>query len=1049
MSFGKPSKQDLNDRLGPGRIDPVIDYILANAKDDERPYLRVQILGRPLLGLLDSGASRTIIGAKGWEFFKSLGFKLSSKEKLRCTVANGQEHHTIGSIEVPFELQGVVKLLTVLVMPDLKHTLILGVDFFKLMGVVPDLRRGEWQFLPEISSVDTLEPTSELTLKQKAALKVVLDEYFAKMGTGLGRARGVKHRIRTSHEPIKQRYYPVSPAIQKNINKELDEMLRLGVIEKSTSAWSSPILLVPKKDGTSRFCVDFRKLNEVSERDAYPLPWISHTLDKLRGAMYLSSVDIKSAYWQIEMEEESKPCTAFTVPGRGLFHFCRMPFGLHNSPATWQRFLDEVLGPELEPYVFKYLDDIIIISRSYEEHLRILEEVLKRLCDAGLTISRDKCKFCLPELKYLGYVVNRHGLNVDPDKVEAIVNIPTPTTVTEVRRVLGMASWYRRFIPNFSTIIAPMTKLLRKKARFTWDGTCDQAWKHIKEKLITAPIITCPDYQLPFCIQTDASAYGIAGVLTQQQEEGEKVIAYISRSLNKAEKNYSTTERECLAVLWSIEKLRPYIEGTEFTVITDHHSLTWLHKLKDPSGRLARWAVRLQQYSFKIIHRSGKENVVPDALSRAVPSIDIESVDIADCTDKWYNRMRLNIETHPLKFPAWRVTEGRLYHYQKNIYPALTDENEPWKLVIPRQDRKRILETCHNNPTAGHVGVYKTYHRIAQKYYWPKLRSDVARYVRRCEICLATKPERKLPAGLMAERTTVDRPWKLISADLMGPLPRTRSGYQYILSVLDIFSKFTLLFPLRTATVPSIIRHLENDVFLMFGVSDRIIVDNGTQFRSKEFRKLMSDYGVQISYTALYHAQANPTERANGVVKQMLRAYVSDKQTTWEYYLPKLACAMRTATHETTRLTPFFVNFGREFRFPDRHAQLTAADPEVKKPMVLERRVEEITKMREEVKLRIQKASARNKKHYDLRRRDIRYHPGEQVWRRNHILSDATKHFNAKLAPRYVGPFQIKKILSPWTYELVDMDGRFRGNWHAKDLKPNPSDVELDATHSY
>lgn len=349
-------------------------------------------------------------------------------------------------------------------------------------------------------------------------------------------------------------------------------MISEGVVEESASPWSSPVVMVRKRDGSYRFCVDFRKVNAITERDAYPLPYISSILDKLRDARYLTTIYIKAAYWQIPMKEESKQYTAFVVPHRGLYQFRRMPFGLHNAPATFQRLIDSVLGHDLEPYMFPYLDDVIIVTSSFEEHRRILKVVLERLQSAGLSLNQEKCHFCKQELRYLGYVVNQHGLLVDPEKVKAITDIPRPRSLSEVRRIIGMASWYRRFVPDFSTLIAPMTALLRKNHSFHRTEECEDSFDNVKAHLVSAPILSCPNF--------DASGYGVAGVLTQTYPDGERVISYISRYLTRLERNYSTTERECLAVLFAIEKFRPYVEASSFTVVSDNYSLKWLNSIQ-------------------------------------------------------------------------------------------------------------------------------------------------------------------------------------------------------------------------------------------------------------------------------------------------------------------------------------------------------------------------------------------------------------------------------------------------------------------------------------
>lgn len=464
----------------PEKNKAILDYIIAHAKADERPYLSVTILGKKFLGLLDSGASRTILGDYGWRILQPL-CKLNTSQANKCTVANRQTCDVIGTICVPVLLEHKIHTFDILVVPTLPHMLILGLDFWQRMSIVPDLFNGQWSFSDgkTKSTVAAIESANHLTLSQRTALNDVVDSAFAKMGDGIGCTTLVEHVIKTDSPPIKQRAYPISPALLEQVDIELKEMLDAGIIEPSKSAWSSPIVMVKKKDGRYRFCVDFRKLNKVSQPDAYPIPWVSHTLDKLRDAKYLTTLDIRSAYWTIPMEESSRQYTAFTIPNRGLFQFRRMPFGLHGAPGTWQRFLDTVLGVDLEKHVFTYLDDIIICTQTFEQHLQVLAEVLKRLLDAGLTLNRDKCHFCKSELRYLGYIVNEHGLLVDPDKVKAILDLKPPTHVAELRRFLGICGWYRRFLKNFSDVTAPLRALLHIGQKFVWTEECTKSFETI------------------------------------------------------------------------------------------------------------------------------------------------------------------------------------------------------------------------------------------------------------------------------------------------------------------------------------------------------------------------------------------------------------------------------------------------------------------------------------------------------------------------------------------------------------------------------------------
>lgn len=1041
-----PPANPVDSRELPTSQQAILDFILRSFGTDERPYLRISIFGIPMLGLLDSGASKAILGHDGWAKLKG-HCRLDRNQSQTCIVANGQSCHAIGTASLPIALQDRVCLMDVLVIPTLPHLLILGADFWRRMGIIPDLSRGEWTFAKPEANVEVcaLEPMDHLSSDERRQLEALVEQTISTLPNKIGCTPLVEHVIRTDSPPIKQRYYPISPALQRDVDKELDKMLADGIVEPSSSAWASPIVMIKKKDGTYRFCVDFRRLNQVSVRDAYPLPFVNTILDKLRDAKYLTTLDIKSAYWQISVAESSRKYTAFTIPNRGLFQFRRMPFGLHNSPMTWQRLLDQVLGTELEPYVFAYLDDIIICTNTFEKHLSVLRDVLNRLTNAGLTLNKDKCHLCKPELRYLGYVVNAHGLSVDPDKVEAILKIPPPTSVREVRRVIGMASWYRRFVPNFSTIVSPLTSLLKKSKKFLWDDTCDRALRTIKEHLVSAPILTCPDFTLPFIIQTDASAFGLGAVLSQETVEGEKVISYISRSLTKNERNFTTTERECLAVLFAIEKFRPYVEGTRFTVITDHYSLKWLNSIKDPVGRIARWAVRLQQYDFEIRHRKGKDNVVPDALSRAVPVVDAIDAPIPDePQDPWYLRLRRQVTENPRHYPLWRVTDDRLYKYVSTPYPDLTPDMDSWKPVVPKEQRRSVIHQYHDLPTAGHGGVNKTVKRVAQHCYWPKMRQDIAKYVRNCETCAHTKPEQRAPRGLMGGHSIISRPWEVISTDIVGPLPRTARGYAFILVVADCFSKFPLMFPLRTATAAAVARHIEENVFLLFGAPKRIICDNGVQFRSRQFQELTQRYGCHVSYTAYYHPQANPTERINRVLKTMLTAYVRDNHRKWDEYLPSVACAIRTSKHEITGLTPYFINFGREISLNNVEPLEEANEnPELRfERENLEHRGRSLNIVYQDVRKRLDKAYQASKPRYDLRHRPDEFQLGENVLRKNHVLSDAAQHFTAKLAPKYVGPFVIHRKLARWVYQLKTPDGIvLDGAWHAKDLKPHHGEV--------
>lgn len=1031
---------------------PVLNYLLAQAKDGECPYLTVFLYDWEVSGLLDSGANKIFINKSAMEVLLGLGVKLNLTKDTSCTVANNENLECSGFMKIPISLKDRTIVFDVFVIPQLRHTLVLGTEFWVKMGIVPDLRDGQWYFSKNEKSsflkVNSIETADDLSLKDKSEINSIVSEYFDSIkDIRLGCTPLVEHSIKIPLEipPIKSKNYPVSHFMQKKIDEEVTKMLELGVIEQSESGWSFPILMVPKSDNSLRFCVDFRKLNNVTEKWAYPLPNINSILDKLVNAKYLTTLDIQSAYWQIKIENDSKKYTSFSIPGRGLFQFKRMPFGLTNAPATFQALVDKLLGPELEPYCFKYLDDVVIVTPDIKTHFKILREVLQRIKKAGLTLNRDKCKFCRSELKFLGYVINRHGMHVDPQKVSAIVDMASPKRAKDIRRLLGMVSWYRRFIPNLSTIIAPLTNLTRKHAKFVWSSDCEQSFQTIKNKLVSAPILSCPNFDYDFTLQCDASAYGLGAVLSQYYEGKEHVICYLSRSMTLCERKYTVTERECLAVIWAIEKGRCYLEGQHFTVITDHHSLLWLHNLKNPHGRLARWALRLQQFDYTIIHRPGKEHVVPDCLSRLNPP-EISNITMnEDNLDNWYKNMCDRVKTNPLKFPDWRVSDdNKLYKQIENT--KFLDNFSSWKLVLPKASRNDIMNKYHDNPiTGGHLGIFKTYHKILSKYYWPGMKSDISRYVNRCKICCEQKPEQRMKAGMMGTKPKVERCWQYVATDIIGPLPRSSKGNQYILVYCDYFSKFSLFFPMRRATANKVVELIQN-AFLLFGIPEYLRADNGVQYKSKEFLKFLNKYNVKFLTNPLYHPEPNFTERTNRVIKTMISCYVGENHKTWDVNLQELACAYRISQSEVTGSSPYFINFGCEMitdgleyqseREKGMHVVSEGIEG-LTTETDLNQKVSKLKQLRTFVKENLMKAHEKTKHQYNLRHRPIKFDPGDLVWKKEYSLSDSSKHFTAKLGKKFTGPYKIKTKLGINVYELEDQQGKSKGNWHIKDLKPH------------
>lgn len=1071
----------------------VASPLIVNKDFDNRPYISIKLFDREVVVLFDSGCTTSVVGEKGIQLIESLNLRVYPSNHNDVSTADGTLQSVKGVVDLPVFVENCCQIVKALVVPSIPQAFIFGSDFAKQFGISINFRDNCWhvcstssdfpvkltQGPTDFEKIDYLYSLDELTLEQRDKANLVVQSFQEISSENkIGRTNKITLNIDTGDAvPFKKRPYVMSPYMLKILNEELDDMIKLGVVEPSKSPWCSPVLLVKKDNKEYRFCFDGRSLNHLTKHDSYPMPNIDRILNMLRGANFISSIDLRKSFWQIPLTESSREKTAFGVVGRGLFQFVTMPFGLCNAAQTQQRLVDAIFGPRYEPKIFCYLDDIIICSSTFEEHVQLLSEVKERLQDAGLTINLKKCSFFKKSLKYLGYIVGSNSLKTDPEKVSTMVNYPRPTTATEIKRFIGLCSWYRRFIKNFSSLVSPINDLLKGKKKsqpISWTAAAEASFVKIKELLVSAPILCQPDFAQPFIIECDSSDTGLGGVLIQKINDEERVIAYASKTLSRSERNFSVTERELLAVIFSIDKFRPWIEGTRFTVVTDHASLLWLNNMQNPAGRLARWAVKLRQHSFDLVHRKGRFNVVPDCLSRipvvpdknlvvsekipvvsdkipvvsekihvvpneisVVPEIStLIEVDPKD-VDKWYRSMRERITSNPDNFPQWKIENDVVLKFVPSRLPLSSNLSE-WKFLVPNSQRKRILESCHNPPTSGHFGFFKTFSRLQEKYYWPQMRMDVLKFVRSCLICGAQKSSNQKSMGLMGKEKIVNYPFQILAIDLMGPFPRSKKGHKWLVVVGDWFTKYNILYPLRSAKAHFIEDFLENKVFLVYGVPELIICDNATNFSGHIFKNLCKKYEVRVWYNAVYSPQCNFVERANKTIGTAIRSYIATHDT-WDEELTKIQFALNTAKHEITGHTPSFLNFARHVPISGKYYgnEISLNDIEImpgnRDQYAAE--IKELSSIFGEIRKKLHDAYLKNARHYNLRKRDISFRIGDKVWRKNKVLSQAGNKFSAKLAPRFV-MCTVKKKFSKLVYELTNSDGSNAGKWHIKDLKP-------------
>ena len=671
-------------------------------------------------------------------------------------------------------------------------------------------------------------------------------------------------------------------------------MEKQGIVEPSTSPWSSPVVLVRKKDGSTRFCVDYRRLNDVTQKDSFPLPQIDVTLDALNGATWFSTLDLKSGYWQVELEQSAKEKTAFTA-GKGLWQFNFMPFGLCNAPATFERLMEAVLAGLPWKTCLVYLDDIIVHAVNFDSHVENLRKVLTKLRQANLKLNPQKCNLFQQQVQFLGYTVAKDGISADQGKVKAVQDWPQPSNVREVKSFLGLCTYYRRFVPGFSNIAKPLHLLSEKNTKFQWTNECDAAFKSLKQHLTQTPTLSYPDFKKPFILDTDASNVAIGAVLSQVVDGAERPITYFSKTLSKPETRYCVTRRELLAVVKATEHFHPYLYGNPFLIRTDHASLRWLLSFKNPEGQMARWLQKLQQYNFNVEHRVGERHGNADALSRRPcnqnecrycekreirewelqnekprqPTTEVvgrriytissessgnqqsslEEIGEAQrsdpeirCIITWMEESSTKPEWNEVssygtsvksywgQWESLRLHDGKLYRIVDN-----DTAQQLWQLVIPKPLRKTVLEQLHDNPAGGHFGVAKTLSKVRERFFWPNCRQFVEEWCQKCVKCASRKGPSKQQKGPM-KQFMVGAPLERVAVDVLGPLPTSTSGNKYSFTLGDYFTKWVEAYPLENQQAETVAEVIVKEFVSRFGVplqlhSDQVVTSRRSYLR--------------------------------------------------------------------------------------------------------------------------------------------------------------------------------------------------------------------------
>jgi len=858
------------------------------------------------------------------------------------------------------------------------------------------------------------------------------DEPTAANGAG---AKVPPHTVRLipGSTPPQQRLFRMSPAELEELRKQLAIFIEKGWIRPSNSEYGAPVLFTPKPDGSLRMVIDYRALNAQTIKDRYPLPRTDELFDHFHGAKWFTKIDLAQGFHQVPMDPESMHLTSFKTR-YGSYEFTVLPMGLTNAPSAFMRLINNVLQPYLDKFVVAFVDDCLIYSKTEEEHIQHVAQVLAAFDAVNLKCRLPKCSFAQSSTSFLGYRVSADGISVDPKKVSAVVNWPLPHDITSTRSFLGFVGFFRRFIKDFARIAAPLTSLTRSTVPFPLVLPQDavDAFETLKAALVSAPLLVIPftGPDATFTLYTDASDVAIGAVLLQDQGKGEQPICYESRKLNSAEKNYAVHERELLAIVHAVKTFRHYLEGCKhFTLYTDHHSLRYFFTQRDLSRRQARWSQELAAYqpNMSIVYRKGEENRA-DALSRLnvlSASSDISAFLLSQLSqllpahvtlsDPILDNIKSAYASDPFYFdgnnkrPSYLQLRDGIWYFRDRICVP----NDPGL-------RQQLLFEFHDTPTAGHHGFLKTLNSISSQFWWPRMTRTVRSYCRSCATCQRIKPSTQATPGLLQPHAIPSRPWSHISTDLVTDLPPSVAHdgktYDAIVTFVCMLTKQAIFVRANKSLTSPQLAHLFIDhVLSKKGLPHVIVSDRDPRITSSFWQTLFSALGTKLNMSTAHHPQTDgQSEITHRSIEQILRAYISPLHDDWSTWLPIAEFSYNNAVNASTKQTPFYANLGYHPTLPTSFISPIPPGTDSTATKYLDTLRDIHTSISRELELAKAQQAAQANRH----RRDLTFNVGDKVRLStdNVTLAD---YPSSKFRPRYLGPFTVTKIVSPVSYKLA------------------------------
>jgi len=1033
-------------------------------------FLGGVVKGRELRMLLDCGASECFIDRT---LANELHLTIRSSSVKTIILADKSSKPCLGAVPLDFTVQGVATRGNFLV-ADIGFQAILGLSWLRYQNPKVDWSRDAVSLSPVVpqapvtpaaapvmlSSIDFELQTQEddhcflvsiapdvPPTKMHGHVAQLVEEYkdalfLDDLPPGLPKQRGpdftidllpgarphVRPMPRFSHDELEK------------IHAEIKDLLQKGFIRPSSSPMGAQILFVKKKDGSSRMCLDFRSLNEHTVRDVYPLPLIDALFDKLAGKKVFSSLDLRSGYFQMRVAEKDAHKTAFRSP-IGSYEYLVVPFGVCNAPSAFSRMIDHVFPPlEFGDCLVKYIDDLLIFSDNMEDHLVHLRRVFDRMTREKLYPKLSKCRFGLHELEFLGHVVGRDGIKPDPHKVNAVLNAPAPTNLTELRGFLGILNYFQRFIDSYAHRSAILTDLTKKDIPWSWTPDHAKAFQDLKSTLVSAPVLRVFDRKLDVVLQTDASAQALGGVLLQNDGHGLRPVCYTSKKLSPTQARYPPQQLEMFAIMHAVRTWRHYLMGRQFTIESDHQSLERVKLSPKPTGRLADWYDELAEYSFKVVYRPGPKNKTADYLSRfaadavtAQPVVLSALTTVAPADPEFLQRIRDGYaqDTYFAPVAAALIDKAPVDKRFKSRVDKFIERDgvlvfrKKDTLCIPDDKPLRTSVLIEIHDAGGHFGVDKCYEALERRYFWPHMGKSTKSFVMSCDACQRQKGATRSSNGLIMPLEIPERAWSSVSMDFVTGLPQTVRGNDAVLTVVDRLTKMTHVIPTTTtATAQDTASTFFSEIYRLHGLPRSIVSDRDNKFTSEFWQTLFTLVGTKLAMSTVNHAKTDgQTEAQNKTIGQLLRTVAGETPADWDLKLPFVEFAMNNSVNSSTKVTPFYANYGLHPWVPADLA--TGALLAVDSPDVMAM-VDKIATINKLVEHNLSVAQDQQAATANRGRRDEVFKVGDLVYvsQENRASSSTLPSATQKLRERFHGPYVVKKVVNNNAYKLEFPDGR-------------------------